>query len=70
MVGNYMRRSGSNLYCLGTWHSHVYATGPSALDRATAAIVARGRIAPSVLLVSTPRGYRAVLAEDDGEPNE
>jgi proteasome lid subunit RPN8/RPN11 len=51
-----------SLYCLGTWHSHLGPGGPSARDRATAVTVALARPAPSVLLIHTPAGYRALLA--------
>jgi hypothetical protein len=52
-----------SLYCLGTWHSHLGAADPSAQDQATAAAVALARLMPSVLLIHTPAGYRAVLAK-------
>lgn len=51
------------LYCLGTWHSHLRSSGASVQDRSTAAALAQARIVPSVLLIHTRRGYRAVLAE-------
>jgi len=31
------------------------------MDRATATIIETGRIAPSVLLIHTPAGYRALV---------
>lgn len=52
-----------SLYCLGTWHSHLAASGPSARDYETATAVGIARLMPSVLLIRTPAGYRAVLAE-------
>lgn len=51
------------LYCLGTWHSHLSPSGPSQLDRHTARAVGLARIAPSVLIIHTPDGYRALLAD-------
>lgn len=54
--------TGWSLYCLGTWHSHLEAVGPSGLDRATARAVSLARLVPSVLLIHTPGGYRAALA--------
>lgn len=51
------------LYCLGTWHSHLSPSGPSQLDRHTARAVGLARIAPSVLLICTPDGFRALLAD-------
>jgi hypothetical protein len=60
---NYGRRSAWTLYCLGTWHSHLAATGPSGLDRKTAVSVALARITPSLLLIRTPSGFRALIAD-------
>ncbi len=60
----YAEESGWSLYCLGTWHSHLGPSGPSATDRATAKAAALARIAPSVLLIHTPTGFRALLDED------
>lgn len=59
----YSESSACCLYCLGTWHSHLAASGPSSQDRATAASVALARLMPSVLLIHTPAGYRSLLAE-------
>ncbi len=56
-----------SLYCLGTWHSHLQASGPSSQDRATAEAVALARLMPSVLVIHTPAGYRAILAEPPSE---
>lgn len=50
------------LTVLGTWHSHLGATPPSARDRQTAIHIGNARLAPSMLLVHTPAGYRALLA--------
>jgi hypothetical protein len=55
---------GCNLYCVGTWHNHLRPTGPSQTDHATATAIALARLTPSVLLISTPDGYRALLATD------
>lgn len=62
-VKDYAESCNYSLYCLGTWHSHLQASGPSSQDRATAEAVALARLMPSVLLIHTPAGYRAVLAE-------
>lgn len=64
-IAAYAESCNSSLYCLGTWHSHLIPSGPSARDRKTARAVAQSRIAPSVLLIHTPAGYRALLAEDE-----
>jgi hypothetical protein len=55
-----------SLYCLGTWHSHLEVSGASTLDRATAEAVALARLAPSMLLIHSPRGYEFILAASRG----
>ena len=55
-----------SLYCLGTWHSHLEASGASNLDRATAEAVALARLAPSMLLIHSPRGFEFILAARQG----
>lgn len=45
--------SGSTLFDVGTWHSHLADEGPSALDRKTAAELAAERPPPSALLIVT-----------------
>jgi|TARA_A100000171_G_scaffold33490_1_gene31906 hypothetical protein len=59
----YMSATNATLYCLGTWHSHLLPNGPSALDHRTAKAMGLARLAPSILLIHTPDGYRAVLAD-------
>lgn len=59
----YAESTGWALYCLGTWHSHLAPSVPSPTDRATARTVALARVAPSVLLVHTPEGFHALLAD-------
>jgi len=59
----YAEACNHSLYCLGTWHSHVHASDPSSTDRATAREVGLARPTPSVLLICTPAGYRALLAD-------
>ena len=56
-----------SLYCLGTWHSHLFSGGPSTTDLATAKMVSRERVTPFVFLIRTPTGLRAYLEdfEDD-----
>jgi hypothetical protein len=66
MISDYAESCGYSLFCLGTWHSHLAPSGPSATDRATAATVALARLAPSVLLIHTPAGYTALLADAGG----
>ena len=64
-IDDYCEAAGWSLYCLGTWHSHLRAHGPSATDRATMEAVALARVAPSVALIHTPAGFDAFLVEPD-----
>ena len=60
---SYAEETSYCLYSVGTWHSHLADVGPSPKDKATAMTVAIGRVAPSVLLIRTPKNYRAVVAD-------
>ncbi len=62
-IENYSNGTNWTLYCLGTWHSHLKPSGPSGLDRQTAHAVGIARLAPSVLLIHMPGGFRALLAK-------
>jgi len=59
----YSKSVNNSLYCLGTWHNHLTSSGSSQTDRATAEALALACLLPSVLLIHTPGGYRAVLAD-------
>jgi len=63
MVENYSEPTGYVLHCVGTWHSHLQETGGSPRDYQTAALIAAKIAVPSVLLIKTPSGYRAILAK-------
>ena len=63
----YSESVGWSLYCLGTWHSHLSTGGPSTRDGATASAIALSRLCPSVLLISTPEGFQALLADEVAE---
>jgi len=63
MIADYAESCGYSLFCLGTWHNHLSASGASTTDRKTAAAVGLARLAPSVLLIHTPAGFRALLAD-------
>lgn len=54
--------SGGSLFDVGTWHSHLSEMGPSTLDRRTAADLAAERAPPSVLLITTPTRFHALMA--------
>ena len=62
-IDDYSKETNWVIYCLGTWHSHLTSSGPSELDRQTARAVGLARLAPSVLLIHTPGGFRALLAD-------
>ncbi len=62
-IQDYSEETNWSLYCLGTWHSHLTSSEPSGLDRQTAHAVGLARLAPSVLLIHTPGGFRALLAD-------
>lgn len=62
MLADYASSCNYALYCLGSWHSHLTNAPPSECDLQTATRIADGRIAPSVLLIKNPTGYRAVAA--------
>jgi ThiF family protein/JAB domain-containing protein similar to deubiquitination enzymes len=53
--------SGSSLFDVGTWHSHLADHGPSALDRSTAKQLAAERPPPSVLLIAAPTRLYALM---------
>jgi hypothetical protein len=63
MISDYAESCGYSLFCLGTWHSHLTASGASNTDRRTATAVGLARLAPSVLLIRTPAGFSALLAD-------
>jgi len=65
-IADYAESAGYSLFCLGTWHSHLAVSGPSATDRTTATAVALARLAPSILLIHTPAGFKALLADAAG----
>lgn len=52
------------LYCVGTWHSHLYEGGASSRDYETAKIIGNSQLAPSVLVIKTPTSYHAILASE------
>ena len=63
LIGGFAESAGYSLFCLGTWHSHLMASGPSGTDRRTATAVSLARLAPSILLIHTPAGFTALLAD-------
>ncbi|WP_048880580.1 Mov34/MPN/PAD-1 family protein [Acidocella aminolytica] len=65
VISNFAESAGYSLFCLGTWHSHLEPLGPSGLDHRTADAVALARLAPSILLIHTEAGYKALLADAD-----
>jgi hypothetical protein len=63
MISDYAESCGYSLFCLGTWHNHLSVSGASNTDRKTAIAVGLARLAPSVLLIRTPAGFSALLAD-------
>lgn len=63
LISSFANSAGYSLFCLGTWHSHLVSSGPSGLDRRTADSIALARLAPSILLIATPAGFTALLAD-------
>lgn len=62
-IQSYSEAVGWSLYCLGTWHSHLSATGPSPTDFATARAVSLARMIPSVFVIHTSSGFCSFLLE-------
>jgi hypothetical protein len=55
------------IHDIGTWHSHLKASGPSRIDRETANVLAREQSFPALMLIHVPGGYRTLVKEDDHE---
>lgn len=51
------------LHAVGTWHSHLSDAGASSRDYKTSAILGAQSLLPLALLIRTPTGYRAILAQ-------
>ncbi|MEW8418837.1 MAG: ThiF family adenylyltransferase [Candidatus Thiodiazotropha endolucinida] len=69
-LNEYSEDTNWSLYCLGTWHSHLNPSGPSGLDRQIAHAIGLARLAPSVLLIHTPEGFQALLADSYSSEEE
>lgn len=59
---DYMSSTQGALYCVGTWHSHLYEGGASPRDYETAKIIGNSQLTPSVLVIKTPTTYHAIIA--------
>jgi integrative and conjugative element protein (TIGR02256 family) len=64
MLQAYEASCKSALYCLGTWHTHLNASGPSQTDIRTAKLICESRIMPSILVIKNKSGYRAILSKE------
>lgn len=62
-IQEYMSACNSTLYCLGTWHSHLGNSHPSSTDLNTASILANSNDDPLIMLIRSPKGYSAILAD-------
>ncbi len=61
-IATYHATTNQTLYCVGTWHSHLSVSGPSAQDRGVAEAISLSRLIPAVVLVRTPHDYRGLIA--------
>lgn len=62
-IQNRHDRSGRTLFDVGTWHSHLQDCGPSATDWQTADELAAERAPPSILLITTPKRFHALVSK-------
>jgi hypothetical protein len=62
-IAQLIRASRGTLQVIGTWHSHLVASGPSGLDARTGALLASAQLSPLLLLIHTPAGYSMLTAE-------
>lgn len=54
--------SGANvLWCLGTWHSHLQPSGPSAIDMTTSKSIEGLLKGAVVMLIKHSQGYEAIV---------
>ena len=64
-----LKDTGRSLYVLGTWHNHLVASGPSALDAETAVRLSMRQYFPVLMLIAHPEGYTCLITEAiDGRP--
>ena len=62
-IDTYAQSVSGALYCVGTWHNHLAASGPSDTDRRTERELPFADQTPAVLLIHTPKGYCGLLAD-------
>lgn len=58
-IRDYFEQSGGTLGCIGTWHSHLSPSGPSSMDRLTAAAMNVARVSPVLVLIRAPDAFHA-----------
>ena len=63
MLKDLIEGSGGALYPLGTWHNHLFTSGPSAKDTRTGILLSGMQYFPLLILIHTPGGYRAISVE-------
>jgi hypothetical protein len=61
-IRNRHEQSGQTLFDVGTWHTHLGDEGPSSTDWKTATDLAAERAPPSILLISTPARFYAIVS--------
>ena len=65
-LNRFIERRDCSLYCVGTWHTHLCSSGPSATDRAMARAVSVARLIPSIFLILNPSGFHGFVTSMDG----
>lgn len=63
MLDGLVEGTGGALYPLGTWHNHLFTSGPSSKDMRTAILLSGLQYFPLLMLIHTPGGYTAMSAE-------
>ena len=63
MLAKLIDGTGGALYPLGTWHNHLFTSGPSGKDMRTGILLSGMQYFPLLLLIQTPGGYSAMAVE-------
>ncbi len=67
LLRNLVDGTGGALYPLGTWHNHLFPSGPSPKDMRTAALLSGLQYFPLLMLIHTPGGYTHLAIETVSE---
>jgi hypothetical protein len=63
MLAKLIDGTGGALCPLGTWHSHLFTSGPSGKDMRTGILLSEMQYFPLLLRIHTPGGYSGVAVE-------